>query len=278
MKRATVRLVAFVLIGAAMSIAGGWGCVLWRVFVAKPYLGASDGSTEPGTWPIEPPEGWPEPDSASVTRGLGYERLVTSGAACETPEGLRNYREVLLEWREHSLRARELATRELRERLRDGGEPALREYRPGMLTVAAPPPPGRMQSLYVFRRRSGWPFLCMQSSWTNLTDESGRTAVVDVFGHGWTTRMYWDRGIPWPRTVNAGHFNLPLRPVAWAFALNTAFWASFAWVVLRGIWLARRRAREWRGVCVACCYPVGVSEVCTECGRPVGTRATEAAA
>jgi trigger factor len=62
--------------------------------------------------------------------------------------------------------------------------------------------------------------------------------------------------------------------------LGTVFWTGSAVVALTMAWLgmllgrrAARRRIEWhvrRGLCPACAYPVGDSDVCTECGKPVG--------
>ena len=62
---------------------------------------------------------------------------------------------------------------------------------------------------------------------------------------------------------------LPLRPVWPGFAINTLFYAAIlwgGWLLLAAPFALRRRRRIKRGLCPACAYPVGASDVCTECG------------
>jgi hypothetical protein len=62
---------------------------------------------------------------------------------------------------------------------------------------------------------------------------------------------------------------IPLRPLWPGFAINTLFYAAILWLLFAAPFALRRRRRIARGLCPACAYPVGVSPVCTECGRPV---------
>jgi hypothetical protein len=62
---------------------------------------------------------------------------------------------------------------------------------------------------------------------------------------------------------------LPLRPLWPGFAINTVFYAAILWMLFAAPGMIRRRRRIKRGLCAACAYPVGESDVCTECGRPV---------
>jgi hypothetical protein len=69
---------------------------------------------------------------------------------------------------------------------------------------------------------------------------------------------------------------LPLRPIWPGFAINTMFYAAILWLLFAALHpggFVRRRIRARRGQCPACAYPVGASNVCTECGRPVTPRA-----
>jgi hypothetical protein len=71
---------------------------------------------------------------------------------------------------------------------------------------------------------------------------------------------------------------LPAR-IWWSgFAINTLFYAGILWVVFAAPFALRRRRRIKRGLCPACAYPVGASEVCTECGKslPSPSRLTRA--
>lgn len=62
---------------------------------------------------------------------------------------------------------------------------------------------------------------------------------------------------------------LPTHPIWPGFLLNTLFYAGVLWLLLVGPRVLRRHYRRRRGLCPACAYPIGVSSVCTECGKPV---------
>ena len=67
---------------------------------------------------------------------------------------------------------------------------------------------------------------------------------------------------------------LPLRPIPVGFALNTLFYAAILWPLSYGPFVLLRRAiRQRRGLCPACGYPVGESDLCTECGKTLLGRA-----
>jgi hypothetical protein len=59
---------------------------------------------------------------------------------------------------------------------------------------------------------------------------------------------------------------LPLRPLPLGFTINTLFYGAILWTMFAAPFALRRRRRIKRGLCPACAYPVGRSEVCTECG------------
>ena len=65
---------------------------------------------------------------------------------------------------------------------------------------------------------------------------------------------------------SAKYYFLPLRPIWYGFVLNTALYGSAAWLLICGPFVLRRSRRRRHGKCVACGYPIGMSEVCTECG------------
>ena len=67
---------------------------------------------------------------------------------------------------------------------------------------------------------------------------------------------------------------LPLRPIPVGFALNTLFYAAILWPLSYDPFvLLRRVIRKRRGLCPACGYPVGESDLCTECGKTLLGRA-----
>ena len=53
------------------------------------------------------------------------------------------------------------------------------------------------------------------------------------------------------------------------FAINTVFYAVILWLLFAAPFALRRRRRIRRGLCPKCAYPVGTSDVCTECGARV---------
>jgi hypothetical protein len=66
---------------------------------------------------------------------------------------------------------------------------------------------------------------------------------------------------------------LPVLPLWPGFAINTLFYAVIVWLLFAAPFALRRRIRIRRGLCPACAYPIGDSEVCTECGKTVNARA-----
>jgi hypothetical protein len=67
---------------------------------------------------------------------------------------------------------------------------------------------------------------------------------------------------------------LPLRPLWPGFAINALFYAAILWLLLAAPFALRRRLRLRFGRCPDCAYPVGASDLCTECGKPVTPRAS----
>jgi hypothetical protein len=62
---------------------------------------------------------------------------------------------------------------------------------------------------------------------------------------------------------------LPFLPIWPAFAINSIVFGALAWLVWMLCVMMMRAQRRWRGLCGRCAYPIGVSPVCTECGRRV---------
>lgn len=58
---------------------------------------------------------------------------------------------------------------------------------------------------------------------------------------------------------------LPIQPTWPGFAINTIFYAGVLWLLFASFGRVRRWRHIKRGLCPACAYPVGESEVCTEC-------------
>ena len=66
---------------------------------------------------------------------------------------------------------------------------------------------------------------------------------------------------------------LPYRLIASGFAVNTIFYTALLCLLLFGPFALRRFIRVKRGLCPACAYPRGESDVCSECGKALPGRA-----
>ncbi len=73
--------------------------------------------------------------------------------------------------------------------------------------------------------------------------------------------------------LSLGGQALPRRVLPVRFAINTLFYAGVLWLLFAAPFALRRRRRIKRGLCPACGYQIGTSEVCTECGKPVTPKA-----
>lgn len=283
------RPATLVVLGVALTIVTAWGAIFWRVCVSRPFLRPGEGTPASlREWPLPAPQGWPErPQFVEVTRDLGYERRVASGV-----QSLVRRTDVADAPWVDSTEYHDRRLRLLRRRLDDPTGAAAR-------AEVSNPPLQTVQTHYeVFRRRSGFPFRGMESSWREATQRtytqstagglaSAPTAAppwppipapASPDGQGWTWRMHYHRGVPWPQSValpNAGgaRFNLPLKPVWPQFALNVLFWAAAPVGLLRACRWQRRHRRVGRGQCPGCGYPIGAAGVCSECGALLPIRA-----
>ena len=115
----------------------------------------------------------------------------------------------------------------------------------------------RLITEYMFGLRTGWPLRSLAGVvWSRAYQDSIYKAALP-------TR--WDQNPSlW----------LVYRPLWPGFAVNTLFYATILatlWLLTRvGYFYAFRRViRVRRGLCPACAYPMGKSDVCTECGIPL---------
>ena len=90
---------------------------------------------------------------------------------------------------------------------------------------------------------------------------------------GWPLLSMWhqtDKAFSPQKTIRAGvpvaGRILPLRPLWPGFAVNTLLYATLLWLLIPGPLDLRRFLRLRRGLCPKCAYPMGESDVCTECG------------
>ena len=119
--------------------------------------------------------------------------------------------------------------------------------------------------LYAFE--SGWPCNSQAAEWRWIGPIN--SPLTRTLQGGLVTPLtdLPSSRLPWV-TLNLP-FVLPWRPIWPGFAINTLFYAVVLWGLLAAPFALRRRRRIKRGLCAKCAYPVGTSDVCTECGQPV---------
>jgi hypothetical protein len=115
---------------------------------------------------------------------------------------------------------------------------------------------------YIGVVRTGWPWLTLEAQCEHDASRSPTPLP---------SRWKWAIPIP-KRFVSANRLflqrMLPFRPMWPGFALNTLLCAA----LLSLPFVVRLIIRKLRGRCMTCGYPIGISPVCTECGRPVKPR------
>ena len=87
---------------------------------------------------------------------------------------------------------------------------------------------------------------------------------------------HWYVGALGGPTKHGRFATLPLIPVWPGFVLNTLFYATLLWLLIPGPFVLRRFIRVRRGLCPACAYPRGESNVCSECGKALTGRSEAA--
>ena len=113
----------------------------------------------------------------------------------------------------------------------------------------------------------GWP---LHSMWSAAIHDVSRNAgpsaeEMTVYGIRVRPPSSMPRTLPgWPPVKL-----LPTRMLWLEFAINTMVYALGLWLIYWVPLQVQRRWRSWRGLCPACAYPVGKSDVCTECGERV---------
>ncbi len=79
----------------------------------------------------------------------------------------------------------------------------------------------------------------------------------------------------WAFSARQGKPPFPLLPIWPGFAVCTLLYAAALWLLICGPFVPGRVIREFRvkrSRCPACAYPVGQSDVCSECGKPLPGR------
>ena len=116
----------------------------------------------------------------------------------------------------------------------------------------------------------GWPML---SLWLEL---AGPVSPLEARGGLDTSKLRKATWMSGSRPVRRYGYSfpvaLPLRPLWLGFAVNTLFYAAVLWLLGYSVFVMRRFIRVKRGLCPACSYPRGASDVCSECGKAIPSR------
>ncbi len=114
-------------------------------------------------------------------------------------------------------------------------------------------------TMQVWARQSGWPMPCLWSFCTSV-------GLDQVVLHSSFRAPDWISP-----TIDGSKVNrhLPTQPMWSSFAINTVLFGFILWLLFAAPFALRRWRRVRRGMCPKCAYPVGESDVCTECGRAV---------
>jgi len=108
---------------------------------------------------------------------------------------------------------------------------------------------------------TGWPMISFASSTFQPIAPNPKPHVVGGIELDFLPRSTTD-GLMMSTT-------LPTQPILPGLIVNTLVYSFAAWFMLAAPFIARRALRSRRRQCQGCGYPVGTSEVCTECGQLV---------
>ena len=109
----------------------------------------------------------------------------------------------------------------------------------------------------------GWPLVSMKSTVMRIVKGKAQFGGISLPHNHRYPDVF--------RSIRA----LPTEPLWIGFALNALFYSVAPRVLYRAPFALRGWLRLRRGQCPVCAYPIGVSPVCTECGKPVIKRKAE---
>jgi hypothetical protein len=116
--------------------------------------------------------------------------------------------------------------------------------------------------------QSGWPFRSLRWRAGTIFDPINGTG--ESLGGWWISIPDWAEGMT---SANTPTFHarrrLPIEPMWLGLLTNTALFGGGLWLLLRLRRTVRRWLRHRRHQCLECGYPIGASDLCTECGSPV---------
>jgi hypothetical protein len=125
---------------------------------------------------------------------------------------------------------------------------------PGWSRACVPPDEAAYEQRAVWEDARGWPMLSFLSYSHDFGGKVESSWALDL------------GGTQGPMGLSRV---LPLRPILIGNAVNTVCFAAVLWSIVLGPGSLRRFLRRRRLLCPTCGYPVGESELCTECGRAV---------
>ncbi|HWB18891.1 MAG TPA: hypothetical protein VG711_01210 [Phycisphaerales bacterium] len=99
---------------------------------------------------------------------------------------------------------------------------------------------------------AGYPCKALEGYWMRSTDQDP-----------------WEQvgGIAVTRPMDNGDRRLiPYTPMWPGFLVNSLFYGAIVWGIFAATFTMRRMIRRKQNLCSHCGYPIGVSDVCTECG------------
>jgi hypothetical protein len=105
----------------------------------------------------------------------------------------------------------------------------------------------------------GWPMLGMRYTTTRRANEEQRQfdalSLPEILAQPLEQREYRSQ--------------LPRHLIPVGFVVDTVFYAAILWLLFAAPGRVRRWRRVRRGLCAKCAYPIGASDVCTECGAHI---------
>jgi hypothetical protein len=247
-RRHVAKLTLFLILGAIVNVAVAWGCSI----LVLPTFSRADVAPAELIWPHHViPTQFQGQHSMAHLQGAGidyrYVFVLHESLVRERPMHAMNLSKVL-----HSL----IVTNSRADNRR-GAIDACTQLLEIRTAIAGPPN---------LRVDAGWPLRSMRG-WGPATSEIHTESFQRTIRNPLPPAF----SIPLQPTIRgSSHVRLlPLEPIGLGFAINTVFYGLVLWLLFAAPFALRRWRRLKRGLCPKCAYPVGTSDVCTECGAGV---------